>query len=326
MMLEKLFDEISPPLKTEDYQFSAIPIPNFLNHRIAKDKNENPVLLLSVLNLRPFNLETNFKLKNVSIFYDVNCKIKQDLKIVSSEFTVISFIGNDSALKVYFLRLCSALVKSLGNEPNKQLVKREILLFIELFRLASEIQLKSVQGLWAELFIISESKDPVLLLNCWHNIPEEKFDFNNGKDRLEVKSSSTGQRAHNFALEQLYSPVETCTIIASVFVKVASTGKSIEDLQKQISNRITGSIELVEKLKIQISLALGNSIMESSSVKFDFYLAKESLQFYHTADVPKIDIQAIPPAVTEVKFKSDLTGVNPIIDLSALASHFFNAI
>lgn len=326
MSLENLFYIIPLPPQADGYQFSALPIPGLPNHRIAKDKNGNPVLLLSVLNSKPLTLGTDFKLKNVSVLFDVTCKIKQDLKIVSGEFTVISFIGNDSALRVYFLRLCSALIESLGNEPSKELVKKEILLFIELFRLASEVQLKSVQGLWAELFIISESKDPELLLNCWHTIPEEKFDFNNGKDRLEVKSSSTGQRAHHFSLEQLYSPAETSTIIASLFVKVASAGQSIEDLQKAIVARIIGNFDLLEKLKIQIAMALGNSILESSAIKFDFYVAKESLQFYHTDSIPKIDMQTIPTSVTEVKFKSNLTGIPPISNINALTSDFFNSI
>ena len=84
--------------------------------------------------------------------------------------------------------------------------------------------------------MISESKDPTHLVRCWHSIPEEKFDFNNGEERIEVKSSSNALRIHNFSLDQLHSPTDTRTVIASVFVRQASMGKGITTLSNEISS------------------------------------------------------------------------------------------
>ena len=160
--------------------------------------------------------------------------------------------------------------------------------------------------------MIAESKEPATLLRCWHCIPAEKFDFNNGEERIEVKSSGSGLRIHNFSLDQLHSPTDTRTIIASVFVKQASTGKSISELQSEISDLLAAQIELIEKLQLQVALTLGKSISDSMKMKFDFQLAKGSLKFYRAEDIPGISFDNVPPLVTDVRFKSDLTDINSV--------------
>jgi len=311
MKLIELFNTIKKPIENDNFQFSAIPIPEYSNHRIAKDKNDNPTLLLSISNEGARTLIANLKLQNVSVLFDIKCKIQQNGNLIEKIFTAVCFIGKDISLKNYFLKLCSTLIEDLGNTPTHEEVRKEITRFIELFRLATEPQTKTIQGLWAELFLILECKQPANLVRCWHSIPEEKFDFNNGVERIEVKSSASALRIHNFSLDQLHSPTDTKTIIASVFVRQASTGKSITILSSEISSRLT-DIELIEKLQLQIALTLGKTISESMKLKFDFEFAKDSLRFYRAEDIPKIAIENIPTFVSDVRFKSDLTDINSI--------------
>jgi len=312
MKLIELFNTIQRPNENDNFQFSAVPILEYFNHRIAKDKLDNPTLLLSISNRGTRNVITNFKLQNVSILFDIKCKIQQHGNLIEKTFTAVSFIGKDISLKKYFIKLCSTLVEDLGNTPTHEEVRKEITRFIELFRLATEPQTKTIQGLWAELFLIAESKEPSILVRCWHSIPEEKFDFNNGEERLEVKSSSNGLRIHNFSLDQLHSPTDTRTIIASVFVRQASIGKSIETLSNEIAGRLSNTIELAEKLQLQIALTLGKSISDSMKLKFDFEFAKDSLCFYRAEDIPKISYEFVPNMVSNVRFSSDLSNTNPI--------------
>lgn len=311
MKLTKLFNIIEQPSENDTFQFSAVSIPEYSNHRIAKDKNDNPTLLLSISNKEARTLTSNLKLQNVSVLFDIKCKIQQNGNLLERTFTAVCFIGKDISLKKYFLKLCSTLVEDLGNTPTRDEVRKEITRFIELFRLATEPQTKTIQGLWAELFLISESKDPTHLVRCWHSIPEEKFDFNNGEERIEVKSSSNALRIHNFSLDQLHSPTDTRTIIASVFVRQASTGKSIAALSSEISERLA-DIELTEKLQLQIALTLGKSISDSMKLEFDFEFAKDSLRFYRAEDIPKISFDNVPALVSDVRFKSNLTFLNSV--------------
>lgn len=308
MKLIELFNTLNQPNENDSFQFSAAPIPEYPNHRIAKDRLHNPTLLLSISNEGPRTLIANLKLQNVLVLFDIKCKIQLHGSLIERVFAAVCFIGKDILLKKYFLKLCSSLVKDLGNLPSHDEVRKEIKRFIELFRLATEPQTKTVQGLWAELLLIAESKEPGNLVRCWHSIPEEKFDFNNGEERIEVKSSSNSLRLHNFSLDQLYSPTDTRTIIASIFVRQASAGKSIATLTSEISARFT-DIELIEKLQLQIAFTLGNTIGDSMKLKFDYEFAKDSLRFYKAEDVPKISIESIPNLVSDVRFKSDLTDI-----------------
>lgn len=311
MTLFELFDGIAQPVENDNFQFSALVIPEFPSHRIAKDKSGNPTLLLSNANQTTRTIATNLKLQNVSVLFDVNCKIEQSGTLLEKYFTAVCYIGNDISLKKYFLKLCSTLVKDLGNTPTHEDIRKEITRFIELLRLAVEPQTKTIQGLWAELFLIVESKAPLNLIRYWHCIPEERFDFNNGEERLEVKSSSNGIRIHNFSVDQLHSPSGTSTLIASVLVRQTSTGRSIDELATQISIHLSNDIQLIEKLQMQIALTLGKSIHNSLNLRFDYELAKDSLRFYRAEDIPRIAIEIIPPFVSDVRFKSDISAIEP---------------
>lgn len=312
MKLIEQFNFILTPSEVARFQFNAVPIPDFHNHRIAKDRFGSPVLLLTVVLKRSEITPTNIKLQNVSVQFNVNCKIVQDEASIEKTFTVVSFIGSDPALRDYFLRLLSTLIESVGNEPTQQIVRNGIDKFVELLQFACEPPMKTIQGLWAELFLISQSRDVKKMLHCWHTNPEERFDFNNGQERVEVKSSSTSQRVHYFSLEQLNSPQNTETIIASIFIRKASNGKSIKSLQNDIIANVADDLQLVEKVNFQIAATLGKVILDIADYNFDCHQAKESLRFYRAIDVPKIDVRYISPLVSEVKFKSDLSLTTPV--------------
>jgi hypothetical protein len=63
----------------------------------------------------------------------------------------------------------------------------------------------------------------------------------------------------------------------------------------------------VEKV---IGLTLGESWRRATDKHFDYRLAEESLSFYEPEQIPRISPD-IPPGVSEVRFRSDLTGQQP---------------
>ena len=187
----------------------------------------------------------------------------------------------------------------------------------------TESPTNTVNGLWAELFLIENSKEPKELLKYWHNQPEERFDFNGGTERIEVKSSSNFERKHIFSAEQLNPPSDTQVLIASVFLKQHSSGKSIQDLIDAISSKIGNDLEIFDKLNSTILRTLGNSIEHSLGIKFDYDIASQSLKFFRHQDIDKIEVIHIPNNVSEVKYKSDLTNsksteLNQLVDKQLL--------
>ena len=221
-----------------------------------------------------------------------------------------SSLYTDVVLKIYdpeigykFIDIVSMYVGDNQDSLNK---------FIEVFRSLTDTPTNTVHGLWSELFLIENCKNPRILLNYRHQIPEEKFDFNAGSEKIEVKSSSVFERIHTFSSDQLHPPVNTQVLIASIFVRQSNNGLNIQKLIDSIITKIQFNIELSDKLNNIVCKTLGNSLEQSIKIKFDFNIAKESLRFYRHQDIKKIEEIHIPKEVTEVRYKSDLTALSPI--------------
>lgn len=312
MNLIELYNTLDFPEESNQKVFNAIPIPEYPNFRIAIDFEGHPVLLLSVTNhLKSIYLK-NFRLKYLQVLQNIECKISEKGKTSFQTFTLITFISPDRHLQEYFLRISEPFLKTLSIKPTQEEVIGTINKFVEIFSSLNDVPTNTVHGLWAELFLIENSSSPKALLNYWHNIPEEKFDFNSGAEKIEVKSNSNFERIHTFSSEQLNPPKGTQALIASIFIRPHNSGQSIQNLVESIIKKIENSIELSEKLNSIVFKTLGNFLEQSIKIKFDYNIAKESLRFYKHQDIVKIEKIHIPNKVTEVRYKSDMTEIEPI--------------
>lgn len=312
MNLIELYDKLKFPDEGNEKTFNAIPVPEHPSFRIAINIEGYPVLLLSVANGVKGNTLKNFRLKYLQLEQNVECKIAENGKNSFQTFTVITFTSADRNLQEYFLRISETLIKTLRNKPTERQVVDSLNKFVEVFRSLADTPTNTVHGLWTELFLIESSSNPKTLLNYWHNLPEEKFDFNSGAEKIEVKSNSNFERIHIFSSEQLNPPTGTQVLVASIFIRQHSNGQSIQQLVECITNRIQNDIDLIDKLNNIVFKTLGNSLEQSIKIKFDYNIAKESLQFYRHQDIVKIEEIHIPNEVIEVRYKSDLTEVKPV--------------
>lgn len=326
MNLIELYDTLSIPENNANV-FNAIAIPQYPEFRIAIDFEGNPVLLLSVTKrIKDISLK-NFRLKYLQFQQNIECKISENGGSRLQTFTVITFKSLDRNLQEYFLRIAETLIKAIGINPTQQQVIESLKKFIEVFKVLTDSPTNTVNGLWTELFLIDNASNPKTLLEYWHSIPEEKFDFNAGTERLEVKSSSTFERKHIFSSEQLNPPVDTQVLIASIFVKQNNSGVNIQQLVESISDKVANDYELTEKLNSIVCKTLGSSLEHSLGIKFDYEIAKQSLRFYRHQDISKIEVVHIPTEVSEVRYKSDLTEIK-YTDINKLTGKqkLFNAI
>ena len=312
MNLIELYDKLEFAEEGSGKTFNAIRIPEQPNFRVAVNNEGNPVLLLSVANAVKGNTLKNFRLKYLQLEQNVECKITENDKSSYQTFTVITFTSDDRNLQEYFLRISETLIKTLSNKPTQQQIVDSINKFVEVFRSLADTPTNTVHGLWTELFLIENSSNPKILLNYWHNLPEERFDFNSGLEKIEVKSNSNFERIHTFSAEQLSPSIGTQVLVASIFIRQHNNGQSIQQLVQSITNKIKDDIELTEKLNNIIFRTLGNSLEQSIKIKFDYNIAKDSLRFFSQQDISKIEEVHIPDKVSEVRFKSDLTDLTPI--------------
>lgn len=311
MNIIETFDLLEVPESNNRNFFNAITLPKFPFVKIAMNNEGYPVILISSVADTTFIKQKNIRLKYLELSHNLECKISEHNNVQFQNFTVIVFRSNQESLLCYFFGIAETLIKSLSKKPTQQEVYQSFKNFVEIFRTLSDTPTKTLQGLWSELFIIDNSKEPTILLNHWHNLPTEKFDFNADTEKLEVKSSSTLERVHTFATEQLNPPSDKQVLIASIFTKQIIHGQSIFQLATSIQQKVTDN-ELVEKLFAIISMTLGNSFEQSIKIKFDYELAKISLRFYKHQDIQKIEKINIPNKVTEVRYKSDLTEIRSI--------------
>lgn len=304
--LNEIFNELPLPKSNNPNSFSAKVITGYENHRIAKDSNNNPSLLIYISEHNQDFIITNQNLYNIKVTHNVKCEIETGYNLYQGNFSVISYTGQNDEVKDVFLNTCQILIKALDQNPTNKKIKQIVDKFIELFKAIKEPPKKSIQGLWSELFLIEQSKYPEKIILGWHSIPEEKFDFSFDKLRIEVKSSSTESRIHHFNLSQLSPINNTEIIIASILVNTSVSGLSIINLMKNINNKLEYFPKQKEKLNLLVYSTLGTDIEKVNNIKFDYDLAKESLQFYKSEDIPKIEGTNIPKEISNVRFTSNL--------------------
>jgi hypothetical protein len=321
--LKKIYDELPLPTNQNSNSYSAKTIKGYENHRIAKNYADNPSLLIFISEQNQDFFIANQNLFSIKVSHNLKCEIESDENLTHNNFSVVSYIGQNEDVKDVFLNTCQVLIKSLGQKPTNKKIKHTVGKFIELFKALKETPNKSLQGLWAELFIIEQSDSPENLINGWHSIPEEKFDFSFGKLRLEVKSSATNERTHHFSSGQLNPIKDTEIIIASIFTNVSSGGFSIIDLLSKINIKINDYPRQKEKLYLLVYSTLGVDIDKINQVKFDYELAKASLKTYKSSEIPKIEINNIPKEISNVSFVSNLVNsTNIILSIDELIQPF----
>jgi len=312
MNLAVLFQSLSIPDTESTKTLNAKTIPEYPDYKIAINVDGFPVLLLPALKAANKLGIKNRRLKYLEFESSVDCKISEGEKISFKQFALITFTSTNRDLQEYFLQISEHLIKSLQDKLDFGELVETLNKYIEVFRVLTDAPTNTVQGLWAELFLIESSPYPNILLSYWHNFPDERFDFNAGKEKVEVKSTSGSERIHEFSSEQLNPPQDCQVIVASLFTRQVTSGKSIQDLMQNISTRIQNNNDLLEKMNIVVSKTLGNSLEQSIKIRFDYDISNISLRFYKHQDISKVEKVHIPADISEVRYKSDLSMVSPI--------------
>jgi hypothetical protein len=313
--LEALFRSLPVPdvHPSDGLRFTAVPVSPGSKHRIGRGKNGEPALLLAAdssgdAGKRPPRIE----LEHISVQHDVICRVSHpNSEWADALFTVVQYSGGDSVLRSYFMRMAGALLLSLDDTPAPTAVQEAVRRLVELFRVLVQPQRKSVQGIWAELFLIAQATHPETLAAAWHIDPEDRYDFNAGHQRIEVKSASGRSRRHRFSLEQLIPPSDTMLLIASVLMENSAGGVTLGQLLDRVQSRLRTSSELGARVEHVVARTLGEALPRALNFRFDYELAQDSLRFFAYEEIPTIPCP-VGPAITEVSFVADLTAVSPI--------------
>ena len=302
--LESLFNTLNLPKVDNEGTIEAKAIQGYKQHRIAVDSKGFPLFLINVHMSRDVIDES---LYNIQIQHNKSCEIETENGNRKYSFSIIKYTGEDAELRSYFFKICEIILPLLGDNPSTTTLINAINKFKELFKSLTEPPKTTLQGLWAELFIISRSKRPKEYINAWHVFPDETIDFTFQNVRIDVKSSTKSNRTHRFNVKQLIPAPNFKSFIISIITEVNSQGISISDLLQDIECKVD-SIDLITKVKSVTYKTLGESSKKISDYFLDDVIASQTLRVYNITDIPIVE--KIHDNIFDVSFRTDLNLVN----------------
>ena len=308
---------------TANNSFVVDSISSTMPHRIGRTSEGFPIFFVECIDNAKVS---DIKLKLFSVAFNCQCTITDVSggENIEKEFTLIQLNSINVDFQKYFLEVVYLILRKLSTTPHVTDLKTEISKVIRLFTVQKNISQEIIKGLWAELFLIEQSNNPLYLINSWHISPNDKFDFNDGKNLVEVKSTTGPVREHTFSIEQLHPSDGADLIIASIFVTKSPMGTSILDLVNKISQKID-DVEALIRLREVVGQTLGTNIEDVAKIFFDYNYSSSSKKFYHFTDIPKIDLISVPANVTSVHFRSNLMEVQDI-DIHTTSSILYKSL
>jgi hypothetical protein len=297
-----------PPADPERPLYAVQPVPNHSSYFIGKDGEGHACLLVTTAD-HLTRLAPPIRLESLDVQFELRCHLRKGNEPVQvGTFTVICCRSREREMTRYFLSICETVIRMSGDQPAAREIADVINRLTAIFQKMQRPPLRSVNGLFGELYLLSRSTNPLRAIAAWRTEDNARFDFAHGDIRLDVKTASGRLRIHTFSYEQCSPPPGTIGVVASLFVERASGGMALRSIIDEITLRIAANIELVFKLREVVSATLGTSLAEALSTRFDIMLADSSLRFFHVADIPAIR-GAIPTGVSDIHFRSDLSAV-----------------
>jgi hypothetical protein len=307
----KIFQELKKQASDIGDSLKVSSLPLIKNHKIGISQNEQPMFFIKCADSPNVKL-IDSNLEFISVQFNRKCLLKNTKNKIEEDVYSIILLKTDSIeLQEYFLEIVHLIIKKIADIPLLKDLKIEVDKLINLFSKFSNPPVKTIQGLWAELLVIEQSRNPDYLIRAWHISKSDKFDFNDGSDKLEIKSTSKSRRIHNFSMEQLNPNENSSLIIASIFAVETGVGKNIFGLIELIEARIKDE-ELCFRINEMIAQTLGKDFEKSFDVFYDYQLAVDSIKYYYGKIVPIINSTSIPTQITNVRFDCDLTDISDV--------------
>ena len=295
-----------------DNRYRVVSIPNML-HKLSCSEEGYPKFFVETSDHSTMMHNLNAEL--LCVEYDVPCNIIEGEQVVDNlRYTIITLLSTEETLQRMFLDVFLMMLRSIPPKPSNPLIASKIETLLSIFAKLKKKPIHLLQGLWAELLVIEQSKDPLTTAQAWHSLPDSKYDFTMGRDKIEVKSTMSEQRIHRFSNAQLNPLGNSRLLVASVIVRESAkdqNGLSVFDLYDSIALKINSDTVKMHVYEV-IADTLGNDYNNGRKKYFDYSEACASLAFFEHTDVPKIDPSAIPMLVTEVKFNSNLNNLSDI--------------
>ena len=307
--------------------FAGLPVPDsvadagetFASHsvgsdgrwRLAKSITGLPAVLVAFEVDAGVERPLAVSLENLRVGHNVLCSVRRSEGGTEvGRYSIIECLTDDGDVQKCFLRAIGGALMGMQGSVRPGDISDLIHQLVALLRLMKQPGQRQFRGLWGELFVILRGADAATMIDAWHREGYERFDFSHGRERLEVKSSSSRLRDHIFSLEQVCPPSGVSVLVASVQVEEQTNGATLGELWDEVADAApTGDARLrVERTCVE---ALGEDLAAGRAFSADWNLAMDSISFYSVADIPRPPCEC-PPGVSGVRFRSDLSAAKTI--------------
>lgn len=321
--MKNIFNKVKKELKPIQ-GFNMLGITGFNSYLAGIDEDENLVFMIKPDKTGIIKTSNSSKGKFLDIFYDIDCEITTNGNTIIDNYTILNLKTDNEVFEVIFITTCENIIKILGDEPKQFQVVDLIQSLRDIFRKLLSEPSQTELGLWGELLLIEVSDNKELLIDSWHKKSSQTFDFNDGNEKLEIKTTSKNERVHSFSLNQLEKAKDSQSHIISIMTSEIDRGFSVLDLFERINLGLNPDYQmrLMEKL-IQVS----GKDLENFYNKFDLKTGLESMRVFSALNVPSIKKEAIPKGISNIKFDINfeyVENLNTIEFHSTLISSIFN--
>jgi len=308
MIARELFEEIQEfAAISNENRYRVVALPDQL-HKLGCSEDGFPKFFLVTSDNTSMMHNLNAEL--LSVEYNMPCNIvEKDVQIDNQRFTIITLRSDNEQLQKMFFDVFMMMLSMMPKKPSNILIASKIESLLSIFSKLKRKPVHKLQGLWAELLLIERSKDSLTIARAWHSQPESKYDFTMGRDKVEVKSTSSENRIHRFSLDQLNPSDSSRLLVCSTIVRESAkdeNGLSVYDLYDSISMKISDSEVRLHGYDVMME-TLGSDFYIARKKYFDYSEACDSLSLFVHTDIPKIEKSCIPELVSEVRFSADLS-------------------
>lgn len=298
-MLARTFTRL-PPKTDSSGILEADVFPGRPHDYIARGLNGEPVCLFTSTKL---TYRPSIRLRHLSVDFGVKCRIRSEERGgLEKEFLVVACSADDRELYDFFLHSIEAICADLPSPAPTLEIQKRVESLIELFRKLEEPNTRTLKGLWAELFLISASRNVESWVEAWHSTSTDKFDFAWPDRKIEVKAAESSRRVHEFSLGQLQGPA---IAVASLLLRRNASGLGVLELANDISSKCSERPDLLRKLWSNCSEALGADFAANLDIRFDPVFATRNMRALMAENIPRPEVTSTQ--VFDVRFKVDIS-------------------
>ena len=305
-MLKNIFEKLTLPEGEKQDLFITEKIFN-KNHRIGKNFKNQPSLLFKTK--KSAHILNNYLGKNLYLRFNIPCIIQESKKDISENYSILSCISEDKEIKKIFLDVCETTFLKISDVPTNKEISDYTESIIDLFKNLPDAK-RGYIGLWGELFLILSSANIIKVLEAWHSHNEDKYDFYDNSEALEVRCTTRGDRKHDFRYSQLISNIDKHYVVSIITKENFIKGMSIVDLYNKILNKNI-EVSLKDKLNNIYYKIVGNTPEEKlNEFKYDFDYAKKNILYYKVSEISTLKNN--DESITDIKYTMDLSLKNSL--------------